>query len=80
MLNKWANELSKQFLKEAKLPNTYMNKCSRYLAIKEMQIKMTAEILPHLVRMTLIMNTTKTTAGCVWGWEEPSYTVGGNVN
>jgi hypothetical protein len=50
-MNKWTNELNRQFSKEAaQIPNK--------MAIKEMQIK-TTEIPSYPVKMAIVNNTNK---------------------
>jgi hypothetical protein len=46
VVNKWASELNRQFLKEVQMTNKYMKKCSTPLAIKEIQIE--TEVSLHL--------------------------------
>jgi hypothetical protein len=52
-INKWANELNRQFL-EVPIPNKYTKKCSTFLVIKEMQIKMTLKC--YLVPVRIAIN------------------------
>jgi hypothetical protein len=67
-LNKWANELNRQFSKE-----------EIQMAIKEMQIKMTLRF--HLTPVKMAINNIQTTnAGKDVGEKELSSMVGGNVN
>jgi hypothetical protein len=57
-LNKWANELNRQFSKEeTKNDQRIHKKCLISLVIKEMQIKMTLRFHPTPVRMATIKNT-----------------------
>jgi hypothetical protein len=57
-VNKWTSELNRQFSKEeVQMVNKYMKKCSTFLAIKEMQIKMTLRFCLTPVRMAI--NNTK---------------------
>jgi hypothetical protein len=51
-MNKWANELRRQFSKEN--DQKYMKKCSKFRAINEMQINMTLIFLHTAVRMAII--------------------------
>jgi hypothetical protein len=78
-MNKCTNELTRQFSKEIQMTTKYLKKISTSLAIKEMKIK--ASLRFHLTHQNGCHQET-TNAGKDWGrWEEqPSYTVGGNVN
>jgi uridine kinase len=38
-INKWANELSRQFSNEVQMANKYMKKCLTSLATKEMKVQ-----------------------------------------
>jgi hypothetical protein len=66
-MKKWANKLNRIFSKkevQKKNPNQNNNtknpeKCSRSLAIKEMQIKTTLRFYLTPVRMAIIKNTNK---------------------
>jgi hypothetical protein len=58
-LNKWANELNRQFSKEYKWQKKkkHMKKCSTSLAIKKMHITTTLRFHLTLVKMVIINNT-----------------------
>jgi hypothetical protein len=57
-INKWANELNREFSKDDKyMANKYIKKCSTSLAIKEMQCNLTFRFLLISVRMSIINNT-----------------------
>jgi hypothetical protein len=58
-MKKWANELNRDFSKEEvqKVKNTH-EKCSSFLAIKEMQIKTTLRFHLTFVKIAIIKNTT----------------------
>jgi hypothetical protein len=43
-LNKWENELNRQFLKGVQMVNKYLKKCSMPLAIKDMQLKIALKL------------------------------------
>jgi hypothetical protein len=53
--------------------NKYMKKCSIFLAINEMHLKMTSRFQLTPIKMTVIKNTNNK---CWQGF----YTVGGNAN
>jgi hypothetical protein len=62
---KWANKLFRQFSKELQITNKYKKKCSTFLAIKKMCIKMTLRFHLILVRMGIIKKTnSKCWQGC----------------
>jgi hypothetical protein len=77
-INKWANELNRQFL-EGKIlvANKYMKQCSTSFAIREIQIKTTLKC--HQSDWQSSRKQT-TNAGEYIGKKEPSYTTSGNVN
>jgi hypothetical protein len=78
---KWATELNRTFSKEeVQMTKKHMKTCSRSLAIKEMQIKITLRF--HLTPFRLLVSKTPptTNAGKDVGKKEPSYTAGGNAS
>jgi hypothetical protein len=56
-MNKWANDLNRQFSKEVQVFNKYKKKPSTSWAIKEMQIKTTLRFYLTAVKMAIINNT-----------------------
>jgi hypothetical protein len=56
-LNKWANELKRQFSEEIQTAHKHIKKCSTSLATKGMQIKTTLRFHLTPVRMAIINNT-----------------------
>jgi hypothetical protein len=58
----------------------HIKKFSRFLAIKEIQIKATLRFHLTSVRIATIKNTNDNNVGENVGKKEPSYTVGGNIN
>jgi hypothetical protein len=72
-LNKWANELNRQFSnEEVQRGNKHMKRCSTSLAIKEMQIKITLQFHFTPVRRATIniINNNKCLQGC---WEKGKF-------
>jgi hypothetical protein len=64
---KWATEPDKTFSKEEiQISKKHMKKCSRSLAIMEMQIKTTV-IPPYAYRVAIIKNTTTNKCWQEWG-------------
>jgi hypothetical protein len=58
-IKKWATELNRTFSKEEiQMTTKHMKNCSPYLAIKEMQIKITLRFCLTPVRIALFRNTT----------------------
>jgi hypothetical protein len=57
LLNTWANEPSRQFLKEAQMAKKHRKKCPTSLTIQEMQIRTTLSFHLPPVRMAVINNT-----------------------
>jgi hypothetical protein len=65
LINKWANELDRQFSEGTHITNKHMKKCSISLFIKEMQIKTTLRLYLILVRLVIIKKTNnKCWQGC----------------
>jgi hypothetical protein len=59
LIKKWATELNRTLLKEEiQMAKTHRKKCSLYLAIKEMQFKITLRFHLTPVRISIIKNTT----------------------
>jgi hypothetical protein len=58
----------------------HMEKCSKCLTIKEMQIKPTLRFHLTTVKMAIIKNTNNNNVGEDVGKKKPSYPAGGNVN
>jgi hypothetical protein len=64
-VKKWANELNTAFLKEVQMAEKkHMKKCSTFLTIKEMHIKITLRFYFTPLRMATIK---KTTINKCWG-------------
>jgi hypothetical protein len=57
-INKWTNELNRQFSKEVEMARKYMKKYTTFLALKEMSIKTNPQ-----VRMAIIKKATTKNAG-----------------
>ena len=72
---------SKQtFSKDIQMANKHMKRCSTLLIIREMQMKTTVRYHLTLVRMDIIIKSTKKNAGEGVERREQSCTVGGDVN
>ena len=80
-LKKWMKDMDKHFSKEdIQMANKYMERCSAWLVIKEVQIKTTMNYHLIPVRMAIIKKTrdNKNWQGC--GEKGARCTVGGKVN
>jgi hypothetical protein len=73
--------MNRQFSKEeAHMANKCMKKCSIWLTIKEIPIKITLRLHLTPVKTVIINNTTTTNVGEDMGEKEHLYTFGGSVN
>jgi hypothetical protein len=69
-INKWVNELKRQFSEEEiKMSNTYTKKCSTSFTIKEMQIKAALRVHFTPIRLAIIKKITKNAGEDVGGRE-----------
>lgn len=69
LINKWANEMNRQFLKRRNTNSQYFLKCSIWLLIREVQIKPFRDsLLPHSER---IKKTEDSKCVRLWGKRSP---------
>ena len=79
-IKKWEKDLNRHFSKEdIQMANKHMKRCTISLN-REMQIKTTVRYHLTLVRMDIIIKSTKKNAGEGVERREQSCTVGGDVN
>ena len=77
-IKKWGKDLNRHFSKEdIQMANKHMERCSRSLITREIEIKTTMRYHLTLIRMAIIKKSTNTSAEEGAEKRDPSRTVGG---